>query len=267
MMTTRFAALTLPGAAFAALLLLSACGGGGGSTTPPAGGGTSPSGNLSLSGTVTDDASPSPAPLAGAAVALYPTEVKLSGLQPLAVATTAANGTWSIASGPAAGTYLVQITPPDSTHATLHKDVTLVAGANAVGTTQLTILSATEQQCITLFNQQRVTLGVPALRADNAAMIAARAEAQAVAVASGSNGSIPSVTPSVYSSNGGLGSVTGYDYDAGANGCAMAIGNMFQTNDTFYAENAGAGSTWIGFGIAPDPIANSDYVAAVVTYP
>lgn len=254
---------------------LAACGGGGGGASDPApplaGVGVSSGSSVSLSGAVTDDASPSQAPLAGATVALYPTGVKLSGLQPLATATTAANGTWSIASGPAAGTYLLQIAPPDSAHATLHKDVTLAAGANAIGTTELTILSATEQQCITLFNQQRTTLGMPALGVDNAAMIAARAEAQAVSSwdgqgSPGGSNAIPAVTPTIFANAGGVGSVPGYDYDAGANSCTMAISNLFAPGSG-QSDNTSTAATWTGFGIAPDPIANSDYAAAVVTYP
>lgn len=276
-MSTRTTQLSLLGTALTALAILSACGGGGGgtgSTLPPTTTPTTaPQQSTALSGTVTDDASPSPVPLAGAAVSLYPTGVALTGLAPLAQTTTAPNGTWSIGNGPVAGTYVLQIAPADSGHATLHKDVALSAGANAIGTTQLTVLSATEQSCITDFNQQRKTLGVSALAVDNAAVIAARAEAQAFAAwngagAPGGSGSIPSITPSVYASNGGLGTkVTGDDYDSGASDCAMAVGNMFQTNDQWYSWNAGVTSTWLGFGITPDPIGNSDYAAAVVQYP
>jgi|GEM_PF-5754135 len=250
----------------ACAIVLYGCGGGGagggaGAAPPPALG-------SSLNGTVTDDASPSPAAIAGAAVTVYPAGVVLRTATPLAQATTAPNGTWSIGTGPAPGAYLLQITPPDSAHATLHKAATLTAGANAVGVTRLTILSTTEQQCIADFNQQRNALGVSTLSVDNAAMIAARAEAQAIAAWNG-QGSAPAVAPMVYANAGGLGSSPS-TVDSGASDCTMATSNMFNPawgNRNPYSVNTNPKATWFGFGIAPDPIGNSDYAAAVAQYP
>ena len=254
-------------------LTVAACGGGGG--TPVAPGGPAPSSSGLLSGLVTDDASPAPSPLAGATVSLFVSNAPLGGLAPLAVATTAPNGAWSIATGPAPGTYLLQIAPADASHAALHRNVTLAAGANALGIAQLTILSATERQCITLFNQQRVALGVPALPVDNAAMIAARAEAQAVS-AWGGLGQFVDSTPRAYANANGLGSVASPDWDSGASDCTMAIGNLLSPvyngkPNSLYPINASAIASWVGFGLAIQPMpgfpTNMDYAAAVVTYP
>ncbi|TAM61777.1 hypothetical protein EPN52_02115 [bacterium] len=241
-----------------------ACGGGGGGSSPVTPGGSGPP--VALSGLVTDDASPLPSPLAGATVSIYKAGVALTGAVPLATATTSPTGMWSVAVGPPPGSYLLQIAPADGGHATLHRNVTLAPGANAISSPQLTVLSAMEQQCITLFNQRRVALGVPSLPVDNAAMIAARAEAAGIAAWSGL-GTPPNGTAAAYASAGGLGNVTGDDYDSGASDCAMATANMFAANNSFFPQNSGAAMSWFGFGIHPDPVGNSDFAAAVVQYP
>ncbi|TAM90893.1 hypothetical protein EPN42_05180 [bacterium] len=209
-------------------------------------------------------------------MSLYPLGKAPSGA-PLASATTAPSGAWSLSTSQVPGSYLLQIVPADANHATLHQSVSLVAGSDVVVAKQLTVLSSTEQQCITLFNQQRATLGVGALTTDNAAMIAARAEAQAIATWAPTDvwpniTAPPSVTPSSYMANGGISSasVTGDDYDSGANGCAMVMSNIFGSSDEWYPENSGANSTWIGFGVASDVVGGFpgyEWAAAVVTYP
>ncbi|TAM78319.1 carboxypeptidase regulatory-like domain-containing protein [bacterium] len=257
-------------------LTVAACGGGGGGTGAPVmPGGSAPSSSGALSGVVTDDASPVPSPLAGATVSLFTANTPLAGLAPLASATTAPNGAWSIASGPAPGTYLLQIAPADASHAAQHRSVTLAAGANALGGTQLTMLSATEQQCIALFNQKRVSLGVPVLPVDNAAMIAARAEAQAVS-AWGGIGQFVDPTPVVYANANGVGSIASPDADSGGADCAMAAGNFLNPTwnnvlNSLYVVNANARAVWMGFALAIQPLpgfpSNMDYAAAVVIYP
>ncbi|TAM87012.1 hypothetical protein EPN42_12175 [bacterium] len=254
-------------------LTAAACGGGGGGT-PVAPGGPAPGSSGLLSGLVTDDASPAPSPLAGAIVSLFVSNAPLGGLAPLAVASTAPNGAWSIATGPAPGTYLLQIAPADASHAALHRNVTLAAGANALGVAQLTLLSATERQCITLFNQQRVALGVSVLPVDNAAMIAARAEAAAVSAWSGL-GQFVDPTPTAYANANGLGSVASPDWDSGASDCTMAVGNLLSPSwdsGNLYGMNVNSKATWFGFGLATElpqpPFSPSvDYAVTVVIYP
>ena len=247
-------------------LAVAACGGGGGGSASATPGGSSLPSVATIAGLVTDDATPAPSPLAGATVSIFKANTALAGAVPLATATTSSNGTWSIAVGPPPGSYVLQIAPADGGHATLHRNITIVSGSNALGAAQLTILSATEQQCIALFNQQRVALGVPALPVDNAAMVAARAEAAAIAAWNGL-GSPPIITSAVFLNTGGVGSVSGDDYDSGASDCTMATGNMFAANNSWLPQNDSTRAAWLGFGITPDPVGNSDYVAAVVQCP
>ncbi len=194
--------------AFSLVATLAACGGGGGGTggppptiTPTATAcpsgytGTAPNcvtpaSTTTATGMLVDD--PSGSPLAGVPVKLEPWTAGATPL-PSPQATTAANGAFSI--GPVAnGHYLLVIgsdSSTDTTRPTIHDNVTLTGGTQALAAPNLTVtpygpiptvtppavetsgdyrldtLSATDEvPCLTAFNQQRASLNLPPVVAD-----------------------------------------------------------------------------------------------------
>jgi hypothetical protein len=73
--------------------------------------------------------------------------------------TTSSTGTFTI-TVPATGTYMLTI-GKDTTYATLHRTVAVVAGANAIGTVKVAALSTDEQNWLIDVNNQRGTVSVP----------------------------------------------------------------------------------------------------------
>ena len=184
--------LAVASLAFAGLTHLAACGGGGGGgSTPPAGGGPTPcpagyTGTppnciapvtpASVSGRVVDDTSG--ASLPGIKVGLAPW---ISGATPTPEGTTAPDGSFTFTAQP--GHYLLVIgsdSSSDTTRATIHDNVTLVPGANALqapvlppwptvtpppwetnGTYRLgTIDATTELPCFNSYNTHRTGLSL-----------------------------------------------------------------------------------------------------------
>lgn len=158
---------------------LTACGGGGGSGSPAPGPGGSPPGPTiaSVSGKVVDDTSGGALP--GVSVGLAPW---IADATPMPEGTTAPDGTFAFNAQP--GHYLLVIgsnSPADTTRATIHDNVTLVAGTNALqapvlppwptvtppawelnGTYRLqTIDAATELPCFNAYNAQRTSHNLP----------------------------------------------------------------------------------------------------------
>lgn len=158
---------------------LTACGGGGGSSSPvPSGGGSPPGPTIaSVSGKVVDDTSG--AALSGASVGLAPW---VADATPVPEGTTAPDGTFTFTAQP--GHYLLIIgsnAPTDTARATIHDNVTLVAGTNALqapvlppwptvtppawelnGSYRLqTIDATTELPCFNAYNAQRASHGLP----------------------------------------------------------------------------------------------------------
>ena len=74
--------------------------------------------------------------------------------------TTSSSGTFSV-TAPATGTYMLTI-GKDATYATLHRTVSVAAGANAIGTVKIAALSTDEQNWLVDVNTQRATAAVPA---------------------------------------------------------------------------------------------------------
>jgi len=79
---------------------------------------------------------------------------------PLPTVTTSATGAFSL-TVTSMGTYMLTIAK-DGTYATLHRSVTALAGATALGTLRVTALSTDEQAWLVGVNNQRATVSSPA---------------------------------------------------------------------------------------------------------
>lgn len=167
--------------ALALCAVLAACGGGGSGSSPGGGGSVVPP-----APTPTSTPTPTPDTISGTAVE-YVSSAPLSGFTvtvgqvPAAstclasqtassngcgvpagttvTTTTTSAGTFSV-TVPANGTYMLTI-GKDATYATLHRSVTVVAGANVLGTVKITALSTDEQNWLVDVNNQRATVSVP----------------------------------------------------------------------------------------------------------
>lgn len=171
--------LRFPGFLLLSTVVLAGCGGGGATAPLPSNGPTPGPTIASVSGRVVDDSTG--APLAGVNVGLAPW---IADATPLPEGTTAPDGTFAFSAQP--GHYLLVVgsnSAADTTRATIHDNVTLVAGTNALqapvlppwptvtppawelnGSYRLqTIDAATELPCFTAYNAQRSAHGLPSV--------------------------------------------------------------------------------------------------------
>lgn len=171
-----------------ALITFGACsgGGGGGSSPVPGGGGGTPTPTptpaptatpvaTTVTGTLVDYTSGSP--IAGATVTIgaLPNASTCNNAQtatlnvcgtvsgpPTWTGTTSSTGTWEVLIPQTAGTGNFMIAISNGTgYATLHAQIAVAAGANALGTFKITALSSDEQAWVADVNNQRTTVSYP----------------------------------------------------------------------------------------------------------
>ena len=287
--------------AFSLVATLAACGGSGGGTggppptiTPTATAcpsgytGTAPNcappaSTTTATGMLVDD--PSGSPLAGIPVKLEPWTAGATPL-PSPQATTAANGTFSI--GPVAnGHYLLVIgsdSPTDTTRPTIHDNVTLTGGTQALQAPNLTVkpygpiptvtppavetngdyrlntLSATDEApCLTAFNQQRASLNLPPVVADE--WLTENAREWNAFVTSGQFAALqPTVTWYARLT-------TGNDAISGGSSCADMFGSGGAFTNTAAPYATSASTQWFGGNYVPYVTGSSISAAGLSEFP
>ena len=180
--------------ALGVILSLASCSGGGSASGGGGGGNpilpitpTNPPTTFSTTGTIADAGTNggNAAGISGATVALYAQNVALT--TPIATATTAANGSFTISSVPN-GSYVIQVTPPANSNAPtgfsypFYHAAAAVSGTTTLATIKLDLLTSDDQTWIVKTNSDRTSYGAAALKADETAMLAARAWANQLAI-------------------------------------------------------------------------------------
>ncbi len=242
---------------FASLVIiaLAACSGGGGTSGGGGGGGITPptptpiptQSTTTASGSVVDDTNGNP--LGGVKVALRPwiactssspSTISCPTALPAPQATTASDGTFTLANAPN-GHYFLVIgdDTPGSNVTTVHSNVTLIGGTVALAAPNMppvptvtppawetsgkyrieTLDAANEAPCFTEFNIQRAVHSLPAVVADQWLLESSRAFMR------NSTSSSPSSPPWPGNSNGILADT--YDYQSGGSSCVAMVDGAF----------------------------------------
>lgn len=233
-----------------------------------------------VNGKVVDDASGSP--LGGVTVGLAPW---VADATPMPEGTTAPDGTFAFTAQP--GHYLLVIgsnSPTDTTRATVHDNVTLVAGTNALraptpppipnvtplpsevsGNYRLVTIDATnETPCITAYNQIRASKGLASVVVDEWLMENARANNQSFQSPFFQPGVTAPGNPFGYLTTGN-GAFRGYITRTGESFCqANLIDGAFSANGPQWSQSQH--NLWVG-AVTIDVPSNRGADSGVVEFP